>query len=154
MLVTDYLHIEIGTEEILAIDYYLLRLLNFWLLQPPLHRLYVVQCLPAHSELIIKFVPSTELALLVESEINYIPILSFLIFGRKKTSTKEYFIYVDKEKNFLVITLGQNSMNSEENNRRNNTAAMARNSSASVPLQMVAKRYVTLLSTGRLLYAS
>lgn len=67
MLEMDCLRTEIGTEEILAIDYCHLHLLNFW--QPRLQprRLYVVEYPFAHFGLIIKFVPSTELVLPVES---------------------------------------------------------------------------------------
>lgn len=67
MLEMDYLHTEIGTEEILATDYCRLRLLNFWQPQLQPHKLYVVEYLFVHFGPIIKFVPSTELVLPVES---------------------------------------------------------------------------------------
>lgn len=41
MPVQDYLHIGIGTAEILATDYYHLHQLNFVQLQLRLHKLYV-----------------------------------------------------------------------------------------------------------------
>lgn len=63
----DYSHIEIGTEEILATDYYHLRLLNSWQLQLQHRRLYVGYSQFVRSGLTVKFVPSIGLAPLVES---------------------------------------------------------------------------------------
>lgn len=53
-----------------------------------------------------------------------------------------------------VLTLGKNSMNSVENNRRKRTAAICRSSSSIAALWTEPRRYVTLVSTGRLLYKS
>jgi hypothetical protein len=53
-----------------------------------------------------------------------------------------------------VLTLGKNSMNSVENNRRKSTAAICRSSSSIAALWTEFSRYVTFVSTGRLLYNS
>lgn len=65
----DCLHIEIRTEEILAIDYYHLHLLDSWQLQLQHHRLYDVWFHSVHFGLTTRSVPSTGLEPLVGSEL-------------------------------------------------------------------------------------
>lgn len=63
----DYLHTEIGTEEMPAIDYCHLRLLNSWRLQPQRRRFYVGYSRFVRFGLTVKFAPSIGFAPLVES---------------------------------------------------------------------------------------
>lgn len=79
------------------------------------------------------------------------------IFREKKTANTRFQTQQKSSCSAIysyVLTLGKNSMNSVVNNRRKRTAAICRSSSSIPTLWTELRRYVTLVSTGRLLYKS